>query len=133
MGTLGGIAAKQLGVHTSTYGAVPYHAIQATVAGTSSYTVFAPGVPQQGRVTRFTGVMTGNGAAGDTVQLQDQDGNAITEAIDVSALSTNDHFASATLVETYRKLKKGDSLLVVTASGALCEVCIEITPYEETT
>jgi hypothetical protein len=124
-----GIYPKQLGPIGTQYGGVPFVMYQMTVAGTATYNIpdnhglvgITPAL-----VIGFGGVMTGVGGAGDTVQLQDQSGNAISEAIDVSALTTGDTFSCATLTVANAALNKDEGIRVVTASGATALCFIQL-------
>jgi hypothetical protein len=133
-----GLATIEAAYHNNRFGAFTYVREVETVAGTSQYAIVAQGMERACRVIGFRGVMTGAGAASDTVRLYavarlTGTATAITEAIDLSALSENDYFSCATLNETARKIMVGDSLRVDTASGALCTVCVELCPHQETT
>ena len=124
----GGIDPRQLGFHRQAWGGVPFAIGKVTVAGTSSYNLWPDtGCPYtQVRVVGVYGIMTGAGAASDTVQLQDNGSNAITEAVDVSALSANDKWDASVISRTYYDVEKGENLNIVTASGALSEVWVEL-------
>ena len=109
------------------------HTIQ-TVAGTTSLSLFGQGpsasrkgrAPDNLRVTTAWVVMTGAGAGGDTVQLTNQSGNAITEALDVSAFIDGRQAHFQNVNDAYTDITKwsGD-IFVVTASDALCRVYVE--------
>ena len=123
----GGIDPGQLGWHKLALGGIPFSLAKVCVAATSSYELFPDGSPYtQVRVLGMRGIMSGAGAAADMVQLQDKDGNAITEAVDVSALSANDKWDASVISRTYYDILKGDKLKIVTASGALSEVWVEL-------
>lgn len=96
-----------------------------TVAATSSYSLFSGGAPFALRVTRVRGIMTGAGAAADTVVVKDESDNAISNTIDVSALSDKDTFEESSIDDAYWDIDKGEDLKVVTASGALAYVMVE--------
>ncbi len=96
-----------------------------TVAATSSYQLFPGGAPFALRVTRVRGVMTGAGASSDTVVIKDHAANAISNTIDVSALSDKDTFEETSIDDLYWDIEKGENLTVVTASGALAYVMVE--------
>ena len=125
-----GIEPFQLGDHREYWGGIPFKVEVATVAATSSYQVFAGGAPFKCRVLGMSGVMSGAGAASDTVQLQDGSSNAITEAVDVSALSDKDKWDVATVDDTYYDIDAGENLKIVTASGALSLVYVELMRVE---
>jgi hypothetical protein len=98
-----------------------------TEAGDNDKNVWkAQGAPFKFRVFRAYGVMTGVGQVGDTVQLKDGDGNAITEAVDLSALSDKDAFDFSSFDDAYWDIDKGGNIEVETASDALCKVFIEV-------
>lgn len=125
--------------HTDEYGGVTFVREQQTAVSTANYYLFnGGGVGRQGaRVMGFKGIMTGAGAALDTVQLFAIDGDtatatAITEAIDLSALAEDDHFTCAVLEKTARRLAKQDYLRITTVSDAVCIVWVELMRYEET-
>lgn len=129
-----GVNPRELHGLSAQYGGILFMLYQTTVAGTASYRI--PDVNGLVHVTPlivigFGGIMTGNGGVGDTIQLQDSGGNAISEAIDVSALLTGDIFACSTITMQNAILAKNEGLLVVTASGAtaLCFAnCLRYTP-----
>lgn len=127
-----GIDPYQLGDHLEVYGGVSFKKEIVTIAGTSTYQVFKGGSPFNGtlRVLGMSGIMTGAGAASDTVQLQDKNSNAITEAIDVSALSDTDKWDASQVNDAYYDVKPGDNLKVVTASDATCRVYVELMRVE---
>ena len=77
------------------------------------------------RVILAWGIMTGAGAAADTVVLNKVSGgttSAITNTADVSALSDTDQFDLSQINDANYRAAKGDNLSVTTASGALCEI-----------
>lgn len=121
-----GIIPRNVGGITTSLGAVPFLFQKQTVAGTSTYQIFPGGAPFSCQVVGFFGTMSGAGGAGDTIQLQDKSGNAITDAIDVSALTTKDVFDCATLDSTYWTITKGDNLKIVTASDALAYMLVKL-------
>lgn len=127
-----GIEGTSLAYHSDKLGAVPYIRKVTCVAGTSSYSINPEGFSRSARVIGMWGIMTGNGAAADTVQLTDGADNAITEAIDLSALSANDLFSAATVNATNRTITVNQYLKVATASDATCEVYVWLLPHEET-
>ena len=97
---------------------------QPTVAGTATYRVFDNNAPKQFRVIYAWGVMTGAGAAADTVVINDG-ATAITNTADVSTLSDQDVFDFTQINDAEHTILKNGSLRVVTASDALCIVYIE--------
>lgn len=123
----GGLDPRQLGYYRGPWGGICFALAEVTVAGTSTYQLFPDGCPYtQVRVLGMYGIMSGAGAAADTVQLQDHNSNAITEAVDVSALSANDKWDASVIDRTYYDVEKGENLKIVTASGALSEVWVEL-------
>ncbi len=96
-----------------------------TEAGTSSYQLFPGGAPFELRVTRVRGIMTGAGAALDTVVVNNNAGSAISNTIDVSALSDTDTFEEMQINDANWDIAKGQNLTVVTVSGALAYVMVE--------
>ena len=54
----------------------------------------------------------------------------ITEAVDVSALSDKDKWDVATVDDTYYDIDAGENLKIVTASGALSLVYVELMRVE---
>ena len=124
----GGIFPLQLGPHGGVYGGLAFWLGKRTVAGTATYQLFPNGnpFPRSVRVMGMMGIMTGAGAAADTVQLQDKDSNAITEAVDVSALSDQDKWDCSVVNDAYYEIKPGDNLKIATASGALSEVWVQL-------
>lgn len=126
-GSGGGIGPDQLRWHGDQVGGVPFKRGQTTVAGTTTYDLWPDGCPYAYvRVLGMSGVMTGAGGAGDTVQLQDGSGNAITEAVPVNALSDKDKWDASVIDDAYHTIKKGEKLKIVTASDALSEVYVEL-------
>ena len=104
---------------------VPFLLSVNTVAGTSTYNVYgtAHSAPRGFRVIKAWGVMTGAGAAADTVVVSDGTNN-ITDTADLSVFSNTDQFDFSQIDDTYFQINKGGSLVVTTASGALCRVYI---------
>lgn len=121
-----GISGPHLAPVRDYYGGVSYMLSAQTSAGTSTYQLFPGGAPFAVKVIRVRGIMTGAGAASDTVQVQDGSSNAISNAIDVSALSEDDTFEEATIDTTYYTIQKGSNLKIVTASDALALVFVEV-------
>jgi hypothetical protein len=105
----------------------------ATEASVTSKTLFGQGAtasvtghaPDNLRVINWWVVMTGAGGGGDTVQLTDGSGNAISSAVDVSAAGDNDIVSGGEVYDAYSDIPKysGD-IRVVTASDALCRVYV---------
>ena len=127
-----GIDPYQLGDHVERYGGISFKVEVQTEAGTTEYQVFKGGSPYNGRlrVLGMSGIMTGAGAAADTVQLKDKDDNVITEAVDVSALSDKDKWDASQVDDAYYNLDAGDNLQIITASDALCRVYVELMRVE---
>lgn len=107
-------------------GTVPFVFSQTTAAGTSTYSLQVGHRHRLGdmRVIKAWGIMTGAGAAADTVKLTDGT-NDITNTVDVSALADKAYF-DFNIDDAYYKLQKDDTLKVVTASDALCEVYVMV-------
>jgi len=124
----GGIFPLQIGPHGGVYGGLAFWLGKQTAAGTSSYQLFPNGnpFPRSVRVLGMMGIMSGAGAAGDTVQLQDGSSNAITEAVSVAALSDQDKWDASVIDNAYYQIKPGDNLKIVTASDALSEVWVQL-------
>jgi hypothetical protein len=100
----------------------------------SSYSLHTGNAPFQYVVIGMRGIMLSNGQAGDTVQLTDKAGNAITEAVNVAALAANAVFNATTIDATFATIEKwDDDLIIVTASGTTCIVLVDIVKYEENT
>lgn len=127
-----GIEPFQLGDHRENWGAVPFKISVTTNATDSTYQLLGGGSGFNGRlrVIGFSGIMTAAGGAGDTVQLKDKDGTAISEAVDVSALSAGDKWDASVIDSTYYNVDNGDKLQVVTASAALCVAWAELMRVE---
>lgn len=94
-----------------------------TDASTSAY-VLVDRAPFAFRVLGVSGRMTGAGGAGDTLAVTDGT-NAITDTVDVSALSDQDGFSVQTVDDAYWDIPKGGKLQLNTASGALAFVTVE--------
>ena len=134
MGDRRGIGSINLDSHVGVEGVVPFKVAYTTIAGTSTYQVFPNGSPfGKVRVIGMSGIMSGAGAAADTVQLQDGSSNAITEAVDVSALSAGDKWDASQVSRTYYEIQKGDNLKIATVSGALSEVWVELVRVDDGT
>jgi hypothetical protein len=99
---------------------VPFLVTATTVAATAAYTLIES-APKKFRVVDWWVVMTGAGAASDTVKLTDGT-NDITDAVDLSSAGDTDRVAGGEIDDAYHELDKGDSLKVATASGATCIV-----------
>lgn len=132
----GGIDPRALGYHRGAWGVIPFAIGKVCVAATATYNLWPDtGSPYaQVRVTGMYGIMTGAGAAADTVQLQDKNSNGITEIVNVSALSANDKWDASVIDRTYYDILGGDNIKIVTVSGALTEVWVEfvmINPEDE--
>jgi len=87
-------------------------------------------VLQDCRVVAVWGVMTGAGAASDTVKVTDGT-NDITTAQDVSAKGDKALFMFADIDDARRDITAGISLHAINASSALVDVyvlCVPLTP-----
>jgi len=94
-----------------------------TVAGTATY-VLSDAVPKQLRVLDAWCVKTAAaGGAGDTVTVEDEDGNDITDAMDLNIADTTIARAT-TLDDANSDIPKGTGLQVLTASGAVARVYV---------
>jgi hypothetical protein len=132
-----GVTADQVASASVAGGFVPVVYTIATSASVNSKSLFGQGAsatydgqaPMNLRVIDWWVVMTGAGAVGDTVQLTDQAGNAISSAVDVSAAGDNDIVSGGEVADAYADITKwtGD-ILVVTASDALCRVYVMCQP-----
>lgn len=118
-----GISGRQLNSYSSDTSSAQYNngivkgsLFVQTTSGVSSYKWF-PEHPI--RVTHMSGVMSGAGAASDTFQLKDGAANAISDAVDVSALGDKSVWNAATIDDAYSTIDLGESLELVTASGAV--------------
>lgn len=120
-----GLSPQHMAAMATHWGGIMGVAAVQTAAGTSVYELFSGGAPFALRVTRVRGIMTGNGAAGDTVLVRDEADNAICNTIDVSALSDKDTFEESSIDDLYWDIDKGEDLTVVTASDALAYVMVE--------
>lgn len=120
-----GIGPTHLAQLNDYYGAVPGIVAVQTDTTSSTYQLFPGGCPWAIRVTRVRGIMTGAGASSDTVTVQDGDGNAISNTIDVSALSDKATFEESSIDDAYWDINKGENLKVVTESSALAYVIVE--------
>lgn len=126
-GSGGGITPDQLSQHRGALGGSTFKVLKSTNATDSTYQLFPNGSPYDCvRVLGMRGIMTGAGAALDTVQLQDGSSHAITEAVNVSALSDKDVWDASVIDDAYYTIYKGDNLKVVTESGALSLVSVEL-------
>lgn len=100
-----------------------------TVAGTGTTKFFdaTEGAPWKGRVIRVWAVMTGAGAAADTVKVRNvTDGADLTNAVDVSAKEDQQQLqAEFKLNDANWGFDKGENLSTVQVSDALCRVFIE--------
>lgn len=115
------------------WGGIAFEMYANCIAGTSTYQLFPGGAPFKCRVLAMRGIMTGAGAALDTIALQDGDSNVIIAAIDVSAMSDKDIFDASTIDDTYWDIDKGESLKVVTVSDATAFITVKMVNVEEIT
>lgn len=126
-GSGGGITPEQLGQHRGALGGLAFRLMKSTNTTDSTYQLFPNGSPYDCvRVLGMTGIMTGAGGGGDTIQLQDGSSNAITEAVSVAALSDKDKWDASVVDDAYYTIYKGDNLKVVTTSAALSLVWVEL-------
>src|SRR5687767_9315932 len=109
-----GMNPTQLASLAEYYGGVPFRLAVQTNANDSSYQLFPGGAPFKCRVLGMSGIMTGAGAAADSVALQDGDSNVIVAAVDVSALADKDKWDSSTVDDAHWDINEGESLKVVT-------------------
>lgn len=125
MGNRPGISPGQLAAENNVgmvngYMSVPFLLSVQTVTGTTDYDLFNP-VERPFRIIQAWGVMTGAGAASDTVVVQNGS-TAITDTADLSVFSDKDAFSFSQLDDAQWELDKGDVLQLTTASDALCKV-----------
>lgn len=118
------IGGNQLGLLDNSYGSPTSVFHVSTSASVSSYTAVA-GLDRDVKVIRVLGFMTGAGGASDTIVVKNGS-TAITDTIDVSALADKDVFEAAQIDDAQYNVKKGGSINVTTASGALAELFIEV-------
>lgn len=126
-----GINATQLSSLAEYYGGIPFEVYKQTNASESTYKLFPGGAPMKCRVLAMRGIMTGAGAAADTVALQDGDGNVIIAAIAVDALADKDVFDASTIDDAYWDIDAGEELNIVTVSGALAFVTVKLVNVED--
>jgi len=124
-----GIAARTLGplledrgCTTSAKMAVPWVVEVTCVAATSAYTL-VESLPYDCRIIRAWGIMTGAGAASDTVKVTDGT-NDISDTVDLSSAGDTDLFDVGELDDAYTDIAKGGKIAVTTASGALCRIYV---------
>lgn len=127
-----GISGRAQGRLGHPQGAIPFLFSCSNTASTTTVTCG----PQQAefpfRVIYAWGIMTGAGAAADTVVLNKVSGSvtsAITDTADVSVMSDTDQFDFSQLNDANYRIAKGDRLSVTTVSGALCDVyalCVRV-------
>lgn len=125
-----GISGPHLAPIRDYWGGVTFWLSAQTLVGTSSYPLFPGGAPFAVKVIRVRGIMTGAGGAGDTVQVKDGSSVAISNAINVAALSAKDTFEETTIDTATYAIQKGQNLTLVTASDALALVFVECVRYE---
>ena len=123
-----GLNPGELHGHRDNEGAIPFEVDVQTNATDSTYQVFPGGCPYSGgvRVKSMTGIITGAGAASDTLLLEDGAGNNLTETVDVSALSDKDMWEAVTMDDLYTDIDYGENLRITTASAALARVTIKM-------
>jgi len=124
---IGAITNQRLLAPTSIRAAVPVVFEFTCVAATSTYSLENPG-PKNFKVTRAYGIMTGAGAAADTVLVQRIRAGtttSITNTADLSVMSDTDQFDFGQINDANQQINQGDTLRVTTASGSLCTVYVE--------
>lgn len=127
-----GISGKAQGRLGHPQGTVPF-VYQVTMTASNSPQALGPQQLEFPiRVIQAWGIMTGAGAAADTVVLNKVSGgttSAITNTADVSAFSDTDQFDFSQINDANYRAAKGDRLSVTTVSGALCQVyalCVRV-------
>ena len=127
-----GISGKAMGILGHPQGALPF-LYQCTMTASNTPQTLGPVQAEfPFRVILAWGVMTGAGAAADTVVINKIAGgvtSAITNTADVSAFSDTDQFDFSQINDANYRVPKGGRLSVTTASGALCEVyalCVRV-------
>ena len=125
-GVWAGQLSPMIKVQDAADGLVPFLIGIGTVAGTATYRLHATHAPFSYLITRVRGRMTAAGGAGDTVQVTDGAGVAITEVINLAALADNATFQAQTIDDaTWLINNWSDDAIIVTGGGALCTVIIE--------
>lgn len=102
---------------------IPWVVEVQTTASDTSKSVWDGSCPRNCRILDAWGIMTGAGAALDTVKLTDGT-NDISDTVDLSSAGDTDRFTVGELDDAYTDISEGGSLKVVTASDALCRVYI---------
>jgi len=103
-------------------------------SGDSNVDIWSKNAPYKMRIVDMYVVMHGAGATGDKVKIQRGDGAAsesfadISDDIDVSAKSDKDLVRASTLDDAQWDIAKGESLRIVSTSGALAFVFIKVAP-----
>lgn len=106
-------------------GGIPFVIQVATAASDTSYRIWDKSCPRSCRIVDAWGVMTGAGAALDTVKITDGT-NDISDTVDLSGLGDTDRFAIGELDDAYVDIAEGGSLRVVTVSDALVRLYIMV-------
>lgn len=117
-----GLNGWSLGAANAPHGALVQVFSAVSEAGTSSYTLCSKTYHKM-RVISVWGYMTGAGDSSDTVQIT-TGGNAITDAVDVSAKGDKDYFTVGEIDDTYNEIAKGEDISMTTASDALCRMFV---------
>lgn len=92
-----------------------------SAAGMTSNRVDSAALKQPARLLMSRALMTGAGAAGDTVKIQ-RNTTDISDAVDISAKVDKAPFDFGTLDDAQMDFGNGDTLGMVTASDGLCRV-----------
>ena len=127
-----GISGKAQGRLGHPQGAVPFLWSVSMGASDTTTTLGPEQLEFPIRVILAWGIMTGAGAASDSVVLNKVSGgttSAITNTADVSAFSDTDQFDFSQINDANYRATKGDKLSVTTVSGALCQVyalCVRV-------
>jgi len=120
--TLNGLSDER-SLSSAATGGIPFVLEVATKASTTTYRVWDKSCPRSCRIIDVYGIMTGAGAALDTVKVTDGT-NDITDTVDLSAKGDTDRFSVGELDDDYTDLNAGASLRVVTVSDALVRLYI---------
>ena len=102
---------------------IPFVIEVQTEASKTTYRVWDKSCPKACRILDVWGIMTGAGAALDTIKVTDGTSD-ITNTVDLSAQSDTARFGVGTVDDGYADIAEGGSLQVVTASDALVRLYI---------
>lgn len=97
--------------------------VQTTAGSTTQIFFNGNPTPFRIRIIDVKGIMTGAGAALDTMEVTDGT-NSITDTSDLSALADGATFEAGNISDTYWLVTPGENLTCVTASAALCYVTV---------